>query len=38
MKGVETVGNRYVLAAEAPMELSGHQVAVEDNELVIARD
>lgn len=38
MKGVETVGNRYVLAAEAPMELSGHQVEVEDNELVIARE
>lgn len=38
MKGVESVGNRYVLAAEAPMDLSGHQLVVEDGELAVARD
>jgi hypothetical protein len=27
---IETVGNQYVLAAEAPMEFSGHQVTVQD--------
>ena len=35
-RGVETVGTRYVLAAEAPMELSGHQVVVRDGKLEIA--
>ena len=37
-KRVETVGNRYVLAAEAGMEFSGHQVALADGQLTIARD
>lgn len=35
MRGVEAIGNRYLLAAEAPMELSGHHVAVEEGRLVI---
>jgi hypothetical protein len=35
---VESVGNRYVLAAEAPMELSGHQIVVKDGQLAIAAD
>jgi NAD(P)-dependent dehydrogenase (short-subunit alcohol dehydrogenase family) len=35
MRGVDAVGDRYLLAAEAPMELSGHHVAVEDGRLVI---
>lgn len=35
---VESVGNRYVLAAEAPMELSGHQIVVRDGQLAIAPD
>jgi len=34
MPGVEIVGNRYVLAAEAPMELSGQALSVEDGNLV----
>lgn len=34
MPGVEVVGNRYVLAAEAPMEMSGQMVNVEDGKLV----
>lgn len=34
MPGVEVVGNRYVLAAEAPMELSGQMLNVEDGKLV----
>jgi meso-butanediol dehydrogenase/(S,S)-butanediol dehydrogenase/diacetyl reductase len=38
MRGVDEVGNRYVLAAEAPMELSGHQVIVKDGVLAIAPD
>ena len=37
-KRVETVGNRYVLAAEAGMELSGHQVVVTDGKVVIVRE
>ncbi len=35
---VEGVGNRYVLAAEAPMEFSGHQVVLRDGHLEIAPD
>src|SRR5581483_4010783 len=30
---VDTVGKRYVIAAEAPMEFSGHQVVVRDGRL-----
>ena len=37
-RSVETVGNRYVMAAEAGMEFSGHQIAVREGQLVIARD
>jgi 3-oxoacyl-[acyl-carrier protein] reductase len=35
---VDAVGNRYVLAADAPMEFSGHQVVVRDGALAIASD
>ena len=35
---VDTVGNRYVMAAEAGMEFSGHQIAVRDGQLIIAQD
>jgi NAD(P)-dependent dehydrogenase (short-subunit alcohol dehydrogenase family) len=35
---VEDIGNRYVLAAEAPMELTGHQVMVRDGKLVAVDD
>jgi NAD(P)-dependent dehydrogenase (short-subunit alcohol dehydrogenase family) len=35
---VDIIGNRYVLAAEAPMEMSGHQLVVRDGKLEIARD
>jgi len=35
-KGVETVGDRYVIAAEAPIEFSGHQVVVRNGELEVA--
>jgi NAD(P)-dependent dehydrogenase (short-subunit alcohol dehydrogenase family) len=35
---VEAVGNRYVIAAEAPIEFSGHQVFVRDGKLYIATD
>jgi len=35
---VEDVGNRYVIAAEAPMEFSGHQVVVRDGKVEIATD
>ena len=35
---VDAVGNRYVIAAEAPMEFSGNQVAVRDGKLEIAND
>lgn len=34
MRGVEAVGNRFVLAAGAGMELSGHMLDVEDGKLV----
>jgi NAD(P)-dependent dehydrogenase (short-subunit alcohol dehydrogenase family) len=34
MPGVEVVGNRFVLAAEASMELSGQALNVEDGKLV----
>ncbi len=34
MPGVEVVGNRYVLAAQAPMDLSGQMVNVEEGLLV----
>src|SRR5439155_185689 len=30
MLPVESVGNRYVLAAEAPLDLSGNQLTVKD--------
>ena len=32
-RSVETVGNRYVLAAEAPMELSGLQIMAKEGQL-----
>jgi len=35
---VEEIGNRYVLAAEAPMELTGHQVVVRNGKLEPAND
>ena len=35
-RGVDSVGNRYILAAEAPMEFSGRQVMVRDGQLAIA--
>jgi 3-oxoacyl-[acyl-carrier protein] reductase len=35
---IDAVGNRYVIAAEAPMEFSGNQVAVRDGQLIIAQD
>ncbi len=35
---VESVDNRYVIAAEAPMEFSGHQVTVRDGALTIVQD
>ena len=38
MRGVDVVGNRYVLGAEAPMELSGNQVTVADGKLVAMKD
>ena len=38
MAPLESIGNRYVLAAEAPMELSGHQITVSDGALVVADD
>lgn len=34
MRNVEVVGNRYVLAAQAPMELSGEQLDVQGGRLV----
>jgi NAD(P)-dependent dehydrogenase (short-subunit alcohol dehydrogenase family) len=41
MPGPEFVGNRFVLAAQAPMELSGQWVTLEDGKLIgrrIGRD
>ena len=38
MAPTETIGNRYVLAADAPMELTGHQLTVADGRLTIAAD
>ncbi|MBM2810776.1 MAG: dehydrogenase [Chloroflexi bacterium] len=35
---VDAIGDRYVIAAEAPMEFSGHQVVVRDGRLQIASD
>lgn len=35
---VEDVGDRYVIAAEASMEFTGHQVVVKDGKLEIASD
>ena len=35
---VESVGDRYVLAAQASMEFSGHQVTVRDGALAIVED
>ena len=37
-KRVETVGKRYVVAAEAGMEFSGQQVALVDGKLIIVED
>ena len=34
----DVLGDRYLLAAEAPMELSGNQITVRDGELVVADD
>jgi 3-oxoacyl-[acyl-carrier protein] reductase len=34
--GTELIGNRFVLAAEAPMEMSGHLLDMKDGALVIA--
>jgi NAD(P)-dependent dehydrogenase (short-subunit alcohol dehydrogenase family) len=34
MRNVEVVGDRYVLAAQAPMDLSGEQLDVQDGKLV----
>ena len=36
MSPIESVGNRYVIAAEAPMEFTGHQVSVRNGVLEIA--
>jgi len=38
MLQIDAVGNRYVLAAEAPMEYSGEQLSVRDGKLVIVSD
>ena len=38
MSPVDVVGNRYVVAAEAPMEFSGHQIVVRDAKLEIVED
>jgi NAD(P)-dependent dehydrogenase (short-subunit alcohol dehydrogenase family) len=38
MAQIDTVGDRYVIAAEAPMEFSGAQVTVRDGKLEIAND
>jgi len=38
LHGVDAVGDRYVLAADAPLDLSGHQVVARDGELIIAPD
>jgi NAD(P)-dependent dehydrogenase (short-subunit alcohol dehydrogenase family) len=35
---VDAVGNRYVIAAEAAIEFTGHQVFVQDGKLYIATD
>lgn len=35
---VDAVGDRYLIAAEAPIEFSGHQVVVRDGKLLIADD
>ena len=37
-RSVETVGDRYVIAAEAPMELSGHQIAAREGQLFVVED
>ena len=34
MRSVEVIGDRYVLCAQAPMEMSGEQVDVQDGKLV----
>jgi hypothetical protein len=34
MRNVEVVGNRFVIAATAPMELSGKRIDVQDGKLV----
>jgi len=36
MAGPDFIGNRYVLAAEAPMELSGNLLEVQDGKLVVS--
>lgn len=35
MPGVESIGNRFVLAAQAPMEMTGHLIGVKDGRLTI---
>ena len=34
----EVVGNRFIIAAEAPMEFSGHMVNIRDGKVVLAPD
>ena len=34
----DVVQDRYILAAEAPVELSGNQITVRDGELVVTLD
>jgi 3-oxoacyl-[acyl-carrier protein] reductase len=36
MPGLDTIGDRFVLAAQAPMELSGKLLAVEEGRLVVS--
>jgi 3-oxoacyl-[acyl-carrier protein] reductase len=35
MPGVESIGNRFVLAAQAPMEMSGHLLTIKDGKLAV---
>ena len=35
MPGPDYAGNRFVLAGEAPMELSGHLLTLQDGRLVV---
>lgn len=36
MAGTDVIGNRFVLASEAPMEMSGHLIDIKDGALVLA--